>query len=539
MAKKKERSKGRSLLLGFVLTLLVLVLAAIVVGGYYFKQHYMMVGGKIYENTVTEIDLRDTDYTVEQFEELRTEHPDIHFYWNVPIGGSSYDCMSKSITVGNFDASELSRFDYFEALGSVTSSGDNWDTLMALREKYPELTVSFNVELAGNTYPDTAEEIAAAVPVSYDELSRKLTYFENLSFADITNAGIAESEADLLTEQFPAVSFRRIINLCGKDYLTDTDAITVGSPTAENIEELLAKAHSFTNVQSIDFGNAYMDADTVIAVREAYGNALVYCNLSFFGINTYSTAQEIDFSNIQMTDTAEAEKAIRCMGCLEKVYMCDCGISNEEMDALNKKFDNVRVIWNIYVTSSYYPQGFVCRTDAVDFCVSRVTSHYGDIVDKDVEALKYCTDLVTLDLGHMYFTNIDFVANMPHLRFFIIGDTLVTDISPLANCKELFYIEMFLTPVADLSPLYDIPALKHINISYDTNVPYEQLMNFTEADRVWAVGMNYNQAQRDEILNAGINATFFTADPSSVSQVWRNNPSYFEMRDNLGMMYHV
>ena len=59
--------------------------------------------------------------------------------------------------------------------------------------------------------------------------------------------------------------------------------------------------------------------------------------------------------------------AVGSMAALKKIVMSDCGISNEEMDALNRKFDDVRVVWTVYerilraVSGYAWRQGRGCR----------------------------------------------------------------------------------------------------------------------------------------------------------------------------------
>ena len=252
-------------------------------------------------------------------------------------------------------------------------------------------------------------------------------------------------------------------------------------------------------------------------------------------METPSDAEELDLSGIEISDTSDIDKAVGAMADLKKIIMSDCSIPDEEMDALNRKFDDVRIVWTVYI------KDYACRTDAVDFCISRITSRYGNITNEMVAPLKYCTDMVTLDLGHMNFNDISFVENMPHLKYFIIGDTLTDDLSPLQNCYELYYLEMFITRVRDLTPLLDKTSLKHLNISYVDLDDYTQLSQMTWLDRLWYVNAPLTNPKRQEIIDALPNTevAFSSPDGSSVDRSWRYNDSYFEMRDNLGMAYHV
>ena len=100
---------------------------------------------------------------------------------------------------------------------------------------------------------------------------------------------------------------------------------------------------------------------------------------------------------------------------------------------------------------------------------------------------------------------------------------------------------MFITRVKDLTPLLDKTSLKHLNISYVELDDYTQLFQMTWLERLWYVksslSLEEQQALRDALPNTEI--SFYSLDDSSVDRGWRFNYSYFEMRDNLGMSYHV
>lgn len=519
------------LIFGCVAAILVIAAAAF----WLFSNYIFVCGG--FHPKGEDIDLRGKTISVEQYQNAAAEYPELHICWDIPIGGQRYDCTSKSIAVGDFSMEEIANFAFFDDLQAVDGSAAScYDALMALREAMPRTEVSWVVRIGADEFPDDAADIIIDVPTSYAQLSDLLPFLPGLERVDLRNAELTpENTAQQLAEEFPNVEFVYYVDVCGQQLSSDVTEISLPGVSSAQLAELTAAGDKFLAVEKIDLGDNLYEADDIIALRQAFNGAAVLCRLNFYGVETASNAEELDLSGIQISDTSDVDKAVASMCGLKKIIMSDCGIPDEEMDALNKKFDDVRVVWTVYV------KGFGCRTDADNFCISRITSHYGDITNEMVEPLKYCTDMVTLDLGHMYFDDISFVENMPHLKYFIIGDTHTDDLSPLQNCYELFYLEMFITRVTDLTPLLDKTSLKHLNISYVELEDYTQLFQMTWLERLWYVksslGTEEQQALRDALPDTEI--SFYSLDDSSVDWGWRYNYSYFDMRDNLGMSYHV
>ena len=522
----KKRKKKRSGAQGWIFAILLLATVALV---FYF--HYTISDGQLVRRdggTTTEGGQSRPAATLTGLLSGETNR--------VTIGDKTFDIHAESIAVGDFSADELDKFAQFDSLKSVDGSASaSFEALAALRERYPALTVHWQVPLSETErWPDDATEAAVTGPTSAAYLESMLPWLPQLERLDLYNASFAdEAEAEELARAFPQIRFLRRFTLLGKTVDSADTALSYPGIGAEQLSELTAKGVLLPEVTEIELGDGLYDAGAIAALREAYHGARVHCRLSFYGVETDSLAEELDLSEIPIEDTSDVDRAVGSMAALKKVVMCDCGIPDEEMDALNKKFDDVRVVWTVYVKE------FPCRTDSDNFIV-RVADHNGKITNEQVAPLQYCTDMVTLDLGHMEIDDIFFVANMPHLRFLIIGDTMVEDLSPLQNCYELYYIEMFICKVTDISPLLDKTTLKHLNVSR-TRVDVSQICQMTWLDRLfwidpWITGEE-QQRIRDSLPDTEI--CFYYEDMSSVNRLWRDDDSYREMRDNLDMPYHL
>lgn len=529
MARKRRKARKKSGALTIVFV--VLLLAAAALG---FQRWFTVVDGHVFRRGAA-VDL-SAGAEPGAYSALAGQHPDADVVWSVTIGGESYDVHAESIRVGDFDPEELSRFALFDRLQTVDGSGSaSYEALFALREMYPGLTVRWTVPLSDTeSAPDDARTAAVTGETGAALLAERLPFLPELEELDLYEARFAdEAEVLQLAETFPQIRFLRRFELLGQTVDSADTALRFPGLDAGKLVELIVRAPLLPDVREIELGDGLYDADEIIALRAAFRGARVHCRLSFYGVETDSLAEELDLSGLPITDTSDVDRAVGSMAALKKVVMCDCGIGNEEMAALNDRFEDVRVVWTVYVKE------FPCRTDSDNFIV-RAPDHNGRITNEQVAVLQYCPDMVTLDLGHMEIDDIFFVANMPHLRFLIIGDTMVSDLSPLQNCYELYYLEMFITKVTDLGPLMDKTSLKHLNISR-TRSDVSQVCQMTWLDRLWWmdpwISGDEQQQIRDSLPDTEI--LFYYEDMSSVNRPWRDDDSYREMRDNLDMPYHL
>ena len=223
------------------------------------------------------------------------------------------------------------------------------------------------------------------------------------------------------------------------------------------------------------------------------------------------------------------------MARLKKLYLCDCDIPFETLDEMRSRHDDCEIVWRVYLN------GLGCRTDADNFCMSKYSNDWGNLPYANAEPIKYCRNMVTLDRGHGNYDRIDFVETMPHLKYLMIVGAPVKTLEPLRNSSELYYLEMFFTQVRDLEPILHLPNLKHLNISHQRLDDYTQLFEMTQLERLWWVDSGLTEAQQNELREALPNTkiVFWAWEDNAVGNYWRDDPSYREMRDNLGMNYNV
>ncbi len=596
MAARKRKKKKSAAPLIALLLLIAIAVGAVV----YIYTHYNVAMGKLFPKGEP-IDLRGKTVSVRQYREIARRCPDVDIYWDVPIGPWRYDSLSEAIAVEDFTADEVENFSFFPALRYVDARRASCsEEIMRLIEDYPSLDVQWmipigaqrfdsrseelsvgdfsvsevknfsyftalkrvdataascypeilslrallgenvdlkwNVVIGGESFPHTTKELKLPEGVPAEEVEEKLAYLPDTRMVDTTDAHFERSELNQLRARYPKLRFLFKVTIAGQSVRSNTENISIPETAALDLKELLEHGGDFEELKIINLGKRRLSLDEAVAIREAYGGVELICQTTVCGKVCSTDWKELDLSGRTIGDFDEIDKAIRAMGRLEKLFLCDCKLDNETLSALRDKYaGQTEIVWKVYL--NYVD----CRTDADAFCMSKYDNSWGYLPFERAEPIKYCTNMVTLDLGHANFDRIDFVTTMPKLKYLIICSAPVTSLEPLRNATELYYLEMFFTNVRDLSPILDLPNLRHLNISHLRLDDYTQLFRMKQLERLWWVDSGLTEAQQQELREALPNTEicFWAWDSNAVGNNWRDDPSYYEMRKNLGMNYVV
>lgn len=252
------------------------------------------------------------------------------------------------------------------------------------------------------------------------------------------------------------------------------------------------------------------------------------CGKVFSSLDT-----EIDLSGILVKDVAALEEELTQLPFLEKVVMVDCGLRNEVMDELNRKYEDIRFVWMVRAKNA------AVRTDADHFIIYNAERRYTSSVSTD--ALRYCTDLIALDLGHLSVRDYSILDAMPHLQYLILAEEWIPSLEQVGRLRELIWLELFQTYIEDPTPLLGCTALRDLNICYmvsPSDVLYDTLRQMTWLKRLWCSGCSLSPDQisalREELPDCEI-----WCDPGDESTgfTWRFHEDYYAMRDAFDMYY--
>ncbi len=543
----------------FVLPAVLLLLAVLAGAGLYFlRQNYLIAGLHLIPRDSVELDLRDKGLTrvppleeldglrsvdlrgnalpAEELLALRDRLPECEIRCDVPLGGRTWDSRTEALELEDLPEDWTNLFLFTRLRELTVRRCTAPQSLSAVAQEMPSCAVSGSVSLAGDWYDLASEEIILPPGAAdFNELAARLGWFESLRDLTVPDGALSTREQLTLCNAFPSVRFHWPVTAGGRTLSSDVTEIAFLPEEDMDMAELEEVLPLLPDLKTVDFTGSAVPGEDRAAFLEAHPRLDVHWTVELMG-ETYPWDTELlDFNGVPIDDPAPIEAAVPYLPRLKSVEMCDCGLSNEAMDALNKRHENVKFVWRVYFS------GYKLRTDAEYF----VASAFGDpppaILNQHLPILSYCTELRALDLGHMYITDLSFVQSMPHMTYLILAESSVSDLSPLAGLKELKYIEAFLTGIWDLSPLLECPALEDLNICY-TWVGADNAMavlpKMKQLQRLWWCNTTLSAAQQQELVDALPDCMmFFLRGGQSTGGAWRYHENYYEMRDAFDMWY--
>lgn len=521
--------------------LLWLVAAAILAVVVWFLATHVVVGNNAIPKNAAATDLRGQNVTAEQYEKLAQRLPDTDIRWDVPLSTGEQDSYSEELTLSSLTAEDVELMKLFPRLRQVTFTEDfaDYPQALALTEALPALDVSWSVELGGKRWANDAAELTMdTASVTAAGLTEKLAYLPGAESLTLEGDPAGYDLLDAVAEAYPDLRVRADLELLGTVVSSDVEELSFAGRTdltQKDLDFLRDNAWRFPELKSVDLTDCGFEDAVLIDLASKLDRDVVWTT-HVYGVPIRSTDTQIDVSYRRIGDNgAQIEALLPGLRHLEKVVMLECGISDEDMDQLDQRHENVKFVWMVHFG------GYQMRSDETAFIAAKWEKGY--LFNNTSAPLKYCRDLVALDMGHQKFTDITFLYNMPHLRFLILADGPVFDITPIASLQELEYLELFKTQVTDLSPLLECKNLKDLNICYIPfaagDSAYEVLMQTTWLERLFYFGNPWSQAERDAIRDAypETSEVVLYNGLESTGLDWRYHERYYEMRDLLDIYY--
>lgn len=536
----RKRSKSKVVI---VLLILVLLCAALLGTMIWFVSTHFFVGGKAFRKDAESLNLRSRILTVREYEEIRAALPDCEIFWNVPFQNTAYPDNTTSISVGHLSDGDLDTLAYLPQLKSIDASGcTDYEQLQALQERYPHIDLTYTVNIGGTEYPhDTAaltcdtltdEEIALMA------LLPKLKSVDASGCRDYSRIGaLGEAfpdldisyEVELLGQTFTEAAVSATFDDPDVDvlleqlaYVTHMESVHLVEPSASP-EKLLHLTEAYPDItftwDKTVLGKTFNSAATEYDLAET----VLAESLS----KTWSPV-------LEAADTArliaQVEKAMAYFPNAEKVIFPKGPVDNETMSAFREKMrEQYKVVWTVYITKK------PIRTDSTIIHSSALRVCF---IDEQSQDLKYCEDAVIVDIGHSYVKDISWVEYMPNLEYLILTHNWLRDISPLSTCKKLVYLEIYWNHfVQDYTPLQGCTSLVDLNLS-GTFADLEPLKKLTWVKNLWANCCDITQAEYQELCEALPDTHIEYRGGDFTSYGWREVQGYFDMRDMMGLPYN-
>ena len=494
-----------------------------------------------YLPALTALDLTAADVSPALFDAVHAAYPALSVRWSIPIGASRYPSDAESITLTDFTVSELPLFDYFTALRSADARGCAcYDALLALREKYPALKLEWQVPLGSTEYLDSATEIAVDdISITPDALREALRYLPAAETVSFPACPWSETEKDALRAEFPNITFVWPEEILGDTYPSDTAELSFAGRTFSeaDVAELSEKLASLPKLTRVDLTGTGVTVEQMTPVCEKYPAVDFVFTFELYGLTISTEDTFLDFTGIPMESTEAVENILPMMHKLEKIDMTDTGFDDETLDAMDQRWENVRVVWTMHIDAHYD-----VRTDDTGFIAS--FNYYGTLTPESLHRFKYCRDMLCADFGHrILFQDMSALSEMPQLKYLLLADCWAEDITPVGTLENLIYFEMVLGHTTDLTPLLNCKNLLDLNVCFnyytdpETNLTVFKQM--TQLERLWISYPMIPEGTEEELRAALPNTEIvLVRDKMDATAFgWRYHERYYEMRDLLGVFY--
>lgn len=417
----------------------------------------------------------------------------------------------------------LNRPEKLDLRGCRLSAGE----LIELAERFPDCEIRCEVPVGNERIDNFSESLTLSE--CREEL---LILFPRLRTLELRDVLPEEAERSAFARRHPALTVLYTREAAAGHYFPfDCTEMDLSGCTDFRLSALARRLPEFPQLRRLVLTGCGFEQESLLLFRSDLPDIEVVWDIPLYGKTFLSTDREIDLSGQWIAKTEELEAALPCFSELETVILCNCGISDEDMDALGRRYENIRFLWEVHFGV------FHLRTDTTRFLALAWENGYTWLSDEQLVPLSYCRDMVALDLGHMWFSDTTFLRDMTHLRWLILADNRIKDISSLANLQELEYLELFLCDVTDISPLLSCRNLKYLNLAYCPVKNAELLAQLPSLERLWVNGCPISYAALRTIREALPNIEINTVGEESTGQGWRKHPSYYEMRDAFGAAY--
>ena len=473
------------------------------------------------------LDLRGTGLSLEQYNALAQQLPQCRILWDVPFQGQYLSQDAEILTLTSLTAEEVELLDHLPGLLFIDAREcEEYDLLQQLQQKHPNCHVVYSVSM-DDADLDYRETDICLENAKADTLAELLPYLPQVQTLLLTGELPSVPELEALQQQFPQIQIRWELRL-GNTLLTLEDTVLDLRDTQLDSRDQVDAAFSyFPGLTYADLRGCSLNDEDIMTLAGKHPEVTFLWNMTIAEVSIPTDAEEIDISGHAVSSAAEIEKILPYFPNLKKVVMCGCGLDNETMDSLNRRYEDIRFVWSVYMGS------VLLRTDATYFMPVKWGAQ---VTTEDLYNLRYCTDMICVDIGHMDVDSCEWAAFMPNLRYLLLADTKIYDITPLKDLKNLIYLELFLTRVTDLTPLIGCTALEDLNLCYTYGDP-RPLLEMPWLKNIWWSGgwglSAYAHQFREN--NPDIRLEYITV--SSTGGGWRELPNYYDMRDLVGMGY--
>ena len=502
------------------------IAGAVILGAGVFFSTHIFVDNAVFARDAVVLDLTDHELSEEQYLEICGQYPDKQVLWSVPFQGNRYAPDTESIAVTSLTQEDVQMLAYLPNLKQIDATQcTDYAVLASLQEYLPHCSAVYQGTAIGKVSSDVQQLTIMDADIS--ELNRMLPLLPQLHSLTLEGSLPTPEELLELKNAFPSVELNLTLTVGGRELSTGSKTIDLANAQVTQ-QEIVQVLPLFSNAEELILTGSSLTDEALKSLIGQFPELFVLCDLDFAGKIFSTDSTNIDISKCPIT-VEEVEALLPCFPRLSWLNMSYCGIDDESMDALNRRYPDISIVWTMKIGLA------TVRTDDTIFFPAKI-EEYNLPSNEELQKLRYCTEMIAIDIGHSKASDCNWAAYMPHLKFLIMADTKLTDLTPLSNAKELLYLEVFTTYITDYTPLLGCTSLQDLNIGSTYGDP-EPLTQMTWLHNLFWHGILENPeiSERAQLLPEQLpdtNVVLKTPYKNS-SGMWRYLPNYYVFRELL------
>lgn len=355
------------------------------------------------------IDLTGTGISIEQHDLLQAALPECQISWDVPFQGGFVNWAVTELDLADLTAEDLDVLTYFPQLTSLRAvECRNYPVIMDLMERYPDLEVTYTVEVQGKIYALTDDTMDINSPASIDELMEKLRYLPGITTVNLTGQLPANEELLKLQQAYPEITFVFDFEIFGLTVNTLDEFVDLSNIKMTSTEEIDAIMPHFYNLKQIDMVNCGLKNADMDALNKRYFDTDIVWTVNVCGVTLRTDARH--FMPVQ--------------------YHCG-GASGTQ--CYNLRYCN--------------------KMEVVDL------GHYGT---NNVNFVEYMPNLKCLLICEAFVNDATGISNCTSLEYLELQCTQIYDLWPLTNLTNLRDLNLAQVPWSDITPLAQMTWLDRL-----------------------------------------------------------------------------
>lgn len=220
------------------------------------------------------LDIRRVPLSPDEFDRLQQLLPVCEILWNIPFQGNVFPHDTKALAVSSLTEEDMKIIPYFKELQTIDAeSCQNYEILMDLQAKLPQLNILYTIELNGKSYSLLeAQDVNHLTLADADlkELSNALPCFLNVQEIEFTGV-LPENEAIYeLMCRYPNITFVWDLNVCGVSASSTATTLILSGISMESTDEVESMLKYFPNLVRVEMCDCGISTEEMAALSKEY-----------------------------------------------------------------------------------------------------------------------------------------------------------------------------------------------------------------------------------------------------------------------------